>query len=75
MKTIKLFDTENRFFIGVESIDKDTTTITPLILLAKSKFISEDTYKEVVKKLKFQVEDGYLPPTNEVVLRQTEEQS
>jgi len=75
MKTIKLFDTEDRFFIGIESIDGETTTITPLLLLAKSKLISNETYKEVIKNLKFQVADGYMPKLEEVVLKQAEEKT
>lgn len=75
MKTIKIFDTESRFFIGVESIDGETTTITPLILLAKSKFISDDTYKDIIKNVKIQVAENYMPTTNEVVLKQAEEKT
>lgn len=73
-KTIKLFDTEDKFFIGIESVEGETTTITPLVLLYPSKFISKETYMDVVKKMKMQYPADYMPTLKEVLLKEAPEE-
>lgn len=61
IKLVQANEEATNFFIGMA--DENTRNVTPLVFLKKSQFITQETFLEVLSKVKIVIEDGYLPET------------